>query len=219
MVLFCDPEADAAIYSNKSNVRRSDFYRALKRKSDENMPLNIVDVSEHAARRKLLNLAFTERSLRPASMFMITHVDRWHQIILDENHGAKEWTAPRDLSSDFDGLVFDILSDLCFGKSFDLKEPGDNPMKGIPHNIAEYMRFYYPVSVSLPSLHFCLSSSLPPRGSFSLEWMDRSYGGRGANFFSLEALPLAFYLLVNLGQTSRPRLANRFRRSTACAQV
>lgn len=38
------------------------------------------------------------------------------------------------------------MGDLSFGRSFDIKEPGPNPLKTIPHNIAAYMKFYHPVS-------------------------------------------------------------------------
>ncbi|KAI0152088.1 benzoate 4-monooxygenase cytochrome P450 [Hypoxylon sp. NC0597] len=165
VVVFCNPKADEAIYSNSSNVRRSHFYKALKRKGDENMPLNIVDVAEHAARRKLLNQAFTDTSVRAVAPLIVKHVDRLHQIILEDNDGSKDWTAPLDLSASIDGLMFDILGDLCFGKSFDMKEPGDNPMKAIPHTIAEYMRFYYPFCQS-PFLSLLLW--LKPRG---LDWL------------------------------------------------
>ncbi|RYP75443.1 hypothetical protein DL771_002328 [Monosporascus sp. 5C6A] len=165
LVVFCDPQADKAIYGNKSNVQRSEFYAALKRKDNENMPLNIVDRDQHAARRKLLNQAFTEKSLRAASMFVIRHVDRFNELILSEHGGEKDWTASIDLGKKFDGLVFDILGDLCFGKSFGLQEPGDNPMKVIPHTIAEYMRFYYPLCRS-PLLS--LINWLKPRGLYEV---------------------------------------------------
>lgn len=161
LVVFCDPKADIAIYGNKSNVQRSGFYTALKRKRDEYMPLNVVDVAEHAARRKLLNLAFTEKSLRTTSTFITKHVDRWNQIISNDNNNAKVWTAPLDLAAHFDNLTFDIMGDLTFGKSFEFKEPGDNPMKAIPHTITEYMRFYYPVSPPpFFSFHFFQFTSL-----------------------------------------------------------
>jgi hypothetical protein len=38
-----------------------------------------------------------------------------------------------------DYLSFDIMGDLSFGKSLDVKEPGDNPFKAIPHTIAGYL--------------------------------------------------------------------------------
>lgn len=133
----------------KSNVRRSHFYTALKRDSSEDSALTSTDVAEHARRRKLLNLSFTEKSLRAAAGFIVKHVDRWNELMLEENSSTTEWSAPVDLSKKIDTLVFDVMGDLSLGRSFDIKEPGDNPLRVIPHTIAEYMRFYYPVSLSL----------------------------------------------------------------------
>ncbi|KAI1475847.1 hypothetical protein F4774DRAFT_395527 [Daldinia eschscholtzii] len=44
-----------------------------------------------------------------------------------------------------DALIFDIIGDLSFGKSFNIKEPGANPFKTIPHGIVEYVCFCYPI--------------------------------------------------------------------------
>jgi cytochrome P450 len=133
----------------KSNVRRGPFYLALTRSAREENTVCTVDVAAHAAKRKLLNLCFTEKSVRAACGFTIKHIDRWHELMSEENHSYTEWSAPLDLSERIDALIFDIMGDLAFGKSFDIKEPGDNPLKVIPHSIAAYMKFYYPVSLHL----------------------------------------------------------------------
>lgn len=144
-VLFRNPEAYNEIYNLKANVRRSPFYTALRRKLHEGNTLNSIDVAEHALKRKLLNQVFTEKSLRSATAFIIQHIDRWNQVIADEID--MEWSAPMDLSRRLDELTFDIIGDLAFGRSFDIKEPGSNPLKVIPENVAGYMKFYYPVSL------------------------------------------------------------------------
>lgn len=156
-VLFCDPEAYADIYNHKANLRRSDFYTAWRRNDRDKTTLNTVDVSEHARKRKLLNLAFTDKTVRAASEFVITHVDRWNNLLVD---GAdSDWSSPMDLTEKMDYLIFDIMGDLCFGKSFDIKEPGDNPLRAVPHNIAEYMKFYYPVSLFKTTPMYCIANS------------------------------------------------------------
>lgn len=111
-VLFRNPEAYTDIYSLKANVRRSSFYTALRRKLHEGNTLNTIDVAEHAIKRKLLNLAFTERSLRSATNFITKHVDRWNQIMMEENDNSTEWSAPVDFSKRLDTLTFDIMGDL-----------------------------------------------------------------------------------------------------------
>ncbi|ORX98375.1 cytochrome P450, partial [Clohesyomyces aquaticus] len=45
-----------------------------------------------------------------------------------------------------DRLMFDIMGDLAFGRSFEIKEPGPNPVKEISYHIVNYVRFFYPVS-------------------------------------------------------------------------
>jgi cytochrome P450 len=144
LVLFADPQAYGDIYGQKSNVRRSHFYTAFRRNEHDATTLNTVDIAEHAAKRKLLNLCFTENTIRASSKFIINHIDRWIDLMIQEND-TPEWSEAVDFSGRLDRLIFDIMGDISFGKSFDIKEPGENPLKSIPHSIAEYMRFYYPV--------------------------------------------------------------------------
>lgn len=99
----------------------------------------------HARKRRVLNSAFSENAIRSATAFVIKHVDRWNELLVEGNNG-KEWTEPQNMSDLTDYLVFDIMGDLCFGKSFELKEPGKNPFKHMPHTIADFMQFMYPVS-------------------------------------------------------------------------
>lgn len=145
-VLFCDPEAYGDIYSMKANVRRSKFYEALQRKTDEVSTITTTDVAEHRRRRKFLNICFSERMVREACEFVGRHVDRWNEILVQDIKKPREWSATLDLSHSLDSLMFDIMGDLNFGASFNIKEPGDQPFKNVPHIIIEYMQFYYPVS-------------------------------------------------------------------------
>lgn len=49
------------------------------------------------------------------------------------------------MSSLIDSLCYDILGDLCLGKSFEIKEPAANPLEFVPHAIAKYMHLMYMV--------------------------------------------------------------------------
>ncbi|KAH8678562.1 benzoate 4-monooxygenase cytochrome P450 [Tricladium varicosporioides] len=160
-VIFFDPTSYNEIYSNSANVQRSRFYTALQRSHHERNTLTTVDTQLHAQKRKLLNLSFTEKSLRAASGFMITHIDRWIELIAEECKNSTEWTAPKDFAERAKFLVFDIMGDLCFGSSPNIKEPGENPFKSMPHNIATYLKFWYPITRS-PFLGLILW--LRPRG-------------------------------------------------------
>ena len=81
--------------------------------------------------------------------FLIKHIGRWIELLLDgdETKDMSTWASPKNLGSEWiDYLVFDILGDLCFGKSFDTKEPKvKNPFRPIPYTIGKYTQFMYPV--------------------------------------------------------------------------
>lgn len=149
-VLFRNPEAYTDIYSLKANVRRGSFYLGLRRQANEGNTLTTTDVAEHALKRKHLSLAFNEKSLRSATTFMVQHIDRWHEILLAEHDSSADWSTPMDFSKRVDALAFDVIGDLAFGRSFDIKEPGVSPMKAVPELVAGYMKFYYPVSQVKP---------------------------------------------------------------------
>jgi len=98
----------------------------------------------HARKRRILNSVFSERAVRSSESFIIKHVDRWCDILEEDTKNG--WTEPKNMSVLSEALVFDIMGELSFGASFDIKEKKENPFKSIPHSIAEYMQFMYPVS-------------------------------------------------------------------------
>lgn len=143
-VLFNSPTAYRAIYQTKANTKKGKFYEIWSRNPQYINTLTKVDKIAHARKRRVLNSAFSEKAIRSAETFVVKHVDRWTELIINENDG-KGWTAPKNMSDLSDYLVFDIMGDLCFGTSFNLKEVEENQFKHMPHTIADYMRFMYPV--------------------------------------------------------------------------
>lgn len=129
----------------KSNVRRSTFYVGLTKNIREKTTLNTIDPVEHAKRRKMLNTCFTDQSVTAISTFMGQHIDRWHEIFLGEHDSTTDWSPSVNLGERLDHLVFDIMGDLSFGRSFNIKEPGENPLRDVQHSIIQYLKFYYPV--------------------------------------------------------------------------
>ncbi len=140
-VLFNTPKAFRDIYSHKANVKKAKSYDAWQRHAGDANTLNSSDVAIHAKKRKVLNTVFTDRSLRSAAPFIIKHIDRWNELTVM----GHDWSEPIDFAKWVDCLIFDILGDLCFGKSFGVKEPGENPFKVIPEVIVSYMRLWNPV--------------------------------------------------------------------------
>lgn len=150
-VLFRGPAAHADIYGARSNVRRSCFYRAFNRtKKIDETTFTTTDVAAHARKRRVLNVCFTERLVKAAAPFIVRHVDRWVELLAGEGGG---WSPAVDFSVVVDALIFDIMGDLSFGRSFDIKEGGENSVKEVPDCISSALQFYYPVSMSFVTLY------------------------------------------------------------------
>ncbi|KAF1963425.1 cytochrome P450 [Byssothecium circinans] len=117
LVLFRSPRAYNDVHGIRANVTRSDFYKAWQRNPRDIHTVCATDPKQHATKRKLLNLVFTEQSLKAASPLVVSHIDRWIRL-LSRDTEDDGWSPPRNMSTCVDQLVFDILGDLCFGQSF-----------------------------------------------------------------------------------------------------
>jgi len=152
LVLFNSYEASNDMFSAKANVKRSKFYDMFVRNKDDVNCLSCTDLNEHARKRRLLKLAFTERSLKAAQSFMAAHIDRWNELLLESQTDKENWSVTHDMSVMGEYLIFDVMGDLAFGAKFETKEPGPNRLKKIPHAMQELFEFMYPVSHVLHTL-------------------------------------------------------------------
>ncbi|MCJ1465300.1 hypothetical protein MMC07_003917 [Pseudocyphellaria aurata] len=152
-LMINSPTGHNAIYSHKANVTKGTFYKVWPRKANEMNTWNCVDNAKHANKRRVLNHVFSEKAVRSAETYIINHVNRWCEL-LGENT-ENEWSKPRDMTQWANYLVFDILGDLCFGKSMETKEPGENELKAVPHFIATAVSLFYSVGQIPLSVHHC----------------------------------------------------------------
>jgi cytochrome P450 len=93
-VLFNTSGAYADIYAARANITRSSFYRAWKRSKYDVNTINSTNPAVHARKRKLLNLAFTEQSLKAAGPLMAVHIDRWIELLTKDSEKSKPWSPP-----------------------------------------------------------------------------------------------------------------------------
>jgi hypothetical protein len=93
-----------------------------------------------------LNFAFSEKALKAAEPFVISNTERWLDLMEEQIAKSKEskWSASFNMAEWLNYLVFDILGDLCFGKSFDMKEPG-NKLRHIPELMVTFLAILHPV--------------------------------------------------------------------------
>lgn len=143
-ITICTPEALRSIYDTRANVQKARQYAVWPKDSTEVNTFACINKTKHARRRRILTSAISDRAVHSAETYVIRHADRWNELLVDG--GKDDWSEPRNISIWADSLVFDIFCELCFGKSFDTKEPGRNPVRSVPHDIAQFMRFTYNVS-------------------------------------------------------------------------
>ena len=143
-LLVNSPTGHHSIFNPKANVTKGAFYKVWPRKADEPNTWNCTDPAEHASKRRVLNYVFSENAIRSAETFVIHHVDRWCELLGENTENG--WSDDRDMAYWANFVIFDILSDLCFGKSMEIKEPGENELKRVPDFIANSVKIFYPVS-------------------------------------------------------------------------
>ena len=83
-------------------------------------------------------------AIRSAEPYLSQHADRWCELLLLDTEAG--WSEAKNMADWANYLVFDILGDLCYARSFGIKEPGPNELKFIPDLIGKYMQFQHPVS-------------------------------------------------------------------------
>ena len=142
-MVFNSPTAHSSIYSNQANVKKGRFYEAWTRNEREINTFTAVDRAVHTKKKRISAQAFSDRSIQAAEEFVIKHVDRWCDMMHDGDDGG--WSTPRNMAEWCDYLTFDILGDLCFGRSFESTQSEGKQAREQLHSINKYMAFMYPV--------------------------------------------------------------------------
>ena len=145
-ILINTGAAYRAIHGPRVNIGKTDFYIPFREQLDITNTLNTIDPKVHARKRRVLNTAFSEKTLRSAEPFIVKHVDRWCDLLLEDQTDG--WTEPINISDQTSYLFFDIMADLSFGKSFDIKEPGARELRSVPETIHTYVEFMWKVFCS-----------------------------------------------------------------------
>lgn len=157
-VLVNTPTAYRTIFGPKGNVRKSDYYELWPRTVDTINTWNCTDIEVHQRKRRVLNNAFSDKALRSAEPFILANVDRWCELLGQE--AGSGWSKSLNVADWINYLVFDILGDLCFGKSFDMKEPSSQ-MRYVIELMGEFLQVMHPIAYS-PIADFWVW--LKPRG-------------------------------------------------------
>jgi cytochrome P450 len=134
------------VFGPLGNVRKADYYSVWPRNVDTHNTWNATSVAVHSRKRRVLNYAFSEGALRSAEGFLHTNIDRWLELLSATADKDGEWTSPQNMCEWVNWLVFDVLGDLCFGKSFDMKEK-DSKLRHIPEMMIGFLEILHPVCI------------------------------------------------------------------------
>jgi cytochrome P450 len=124
-----DPVALKTIYAHGANVQKSVFYKCFRAAPQAISTLLATEKQHHARKRRIMGQAFSDSALRGFEQYVLGHVEdlveRIKSAANSSNSQESRWSAPQDMSNWCNWLVFDIMGDLVFGKSFGTL--GDKP--------------------------------------------------------------------------------------------
>lgn len=157
-VVINTPSAFRTIYGPKGNNKKGLPYRAWPRDLRAPSTIQTIDNYEHGRKRRILNMAFSDKALRSFEPRVQANVDRWCELLAEEIPEGGDWSSSVNVADWVNWLVFDVMGDLCLGRSFEMKEKNSN-MRYIIELMASMMEFMYPVSFC--SLFFFFLLLLP----------------------------------------------------------
>ena len=105
----------------KANVIKSDWYKTLLA-AEHGLPSTFTarDPAFHAIKRRMLSQAFSEKSMQDMEQYVSANVNKWLDKLGDDRAAGNQWTAPKNVATLISYLTFDVVTDLCYGRSFDL---------------------------------------------------------------------------------------------------
>ncbi|KAF2024573.1 cytochrome P450 [Setomelanomma holmii] len=141
-VVINTPSAYKRIFGPKGNVKKGIYYQVWPRNVHTINTWGSTSIDVHARKRRVLNYAFSEAALREAEVFLHSNIDRRLEL-MGKSGADGQWTSSLNMCDWINWLVFDILGDLCFGKNFDMKEPGSD-LRHIPEVMVSFLNYYVP---------------------------------------------------------------------------
>lgn len=117
-----DPAALKVIYAHGANVRKSVFYKCFRAAPQAISTLLATEKQHHARKRRIMGQAFSDTALKGFEQYVQGHVqdlvERIGATASRPNPDKSRWSVPVDMADWCNWLVFDIMGDLVFGRSF-----------------------------------------------------------------------------------------------------
>ncbi|KAF2762464.1 cytochrome P450 monooxygenase-like protein [Pseudovirgaria hyperparasitica] len=146
-VVISSVEGFHRIYDVKANTQKAEAYLAYAKTWGIYNTFTKLSKEEYQPYRRFVQSALSERNVKAAEPVVIENIDRWGDLLVIGG-SSKTWSSPRDMVGEADALVFDIICDLCYGKSFNVKEHRENEMRETSRSIQQFMKINYMIAKS-----------------------------------------------------------------------
>jgi len=154
MLSFNSATALKSIYGhspNSRNIQKGQFYTAYPAVKGVHNTHNAISKMEHGFKRRVLSVAFSEAALKTMEGAVLELVDRLIDGV--RRDGAKGV----DMGERFSWLTFDVMGELCFGKTFDMLR--DETQRFVTDLISKATHNHYIVPFLLLTCCFSLANS------------------------------------------------------------
>ncbi|CAI7658254.1 unnamed protein product [Penicillium bialowiezense] len=126
-----------AIYGVRANVVKSEGYNSLSASRQTPNTLTATDKTAHGFKRRILAQVFSTEGIKSIEERLLTNIRDFVDLLgregdelgivkpgLDSTQD-KDWTQTKHLAPMCDWVTFDVISDLCYGKDFDMLHSSD----------------------------------------------------------------------------------------------
>lgn len=117
------------IYGHGKRLQKADFYNAFPAIKGVYNTHNAIDKTMHGRKRRVLSQAFSDHALKGMEDVMLLHVRQLCAVLAGHDGVDSDWddleeetkgAVVRNMGDWFSYLTYDVMGELCFGKSFDM---------------------------------------------------------------------------------------------------
>ena len=141
-------EAVREIYGNRhANVQKAPWYTVIEASAGGPVSLHAeTDRNIHASRRKVMEPAFTDKSIRASEALLVKNVRTFTDLVGGSKKSYSGWSQAFNMSQWSTYLNYDIMGDLVFGRQFEAMTSETN--RFVPRLIMSSTAFIYTVRLS-----------------------------------------------------------------------
>ncbi|KAF9886243.1 hypothetical protein FE257_011856 [Aspergillus nanangensis] len=113
------------IYGHGKRFKKADFYNAFPAIKGVYNTHNVIDKTVHGRKRRVLSQAFSDHALKSMEDVMLLHVRQLCAGLIGSANGdahvvQEQKGVVHNMGDLFSYLTYDVMGELCFGKSFDM---------------------------------------------------------------------------------------------------